>query len=682
MSPEQARGRQVDRRSDIWAFGAVLYEMLTAKQPFAGDTVSDALASVLTKDPDWEKLPASTPAPLRTLIRRCLERDPRNRLQAIGEARIALADPAALDAATGRPPRRTPTLAITALVAIAAAAAGFAVRALTGGSRTESAAIRKVDIAVPDFHVTVDRAPVISPDGRWMLYNGGSQLWIRSLEEFTTRKIAGGTGAHYGFWSPDSREVAFVRDGKLWRAAIDGGDATPVAPVPADMTGSAGGVWLDNGEMLLVGSDTVGLLTINASGGSSREVLKLAHPEESDFHTVSALPNGRGVLFSVHGPTGADRFDVFANGTRKTVLQIRGEGLSWPIYAAPGYLVYSRLTTSPGIWAVPFSLDRMQTEGEPFLVVANGSYPSVAADGTLALVRASDMPSQIVSVDRKGSVQTLAALQGQAWDTLQWTGVTLSPDGRRLAIVMNEPDGVELWSYDLGRGMMTKLTVGGMVVVNPTWSSDGSRLFFATFAGQRVWNVFAVPASEMAKPEPVMPPADETQWPCTISPDGALVYGRMSDRGIDLWLSPLDGTAGHPLIRTPFNESDAAFSRDGHAIAYTSDESGRSEVYVRAFPLDARRMQVSSAGGTRPRWSADGRELYYRSASGIVATRIARAPMGIEATGATELFALGADPTISTSYAVAPDGQHFLFTRSTGTDRISVVLNWAAPFQH
>jgi len=341
--------------------------------------------------------------------------------------------------------------------------------------------------------------------------------------------------------------------------------------------------------------------------------------------------------------------------------------------------VYSRRTTSPGIWAVRFSLDRLETEGDPFLVVANGSYPSVAADGTLALVRGSDANSQIVSVDRQGSMQTIGALPGQAFESGQWTGLTISPDGRRLAIVMSEPAGNELWSYDLERGTMTRLTVDEIVVMNPTWSRDGSRIFFAAFAGRRVWNVFAVPSGELAKPEPVMPAPDETQWPCAISPDGKyLVYAQASGRLIDLWLSPLDGTAGQPLMNTPFNETEAAFSPDGHAIAYTSDESGHPEVYVRAFPRDPRRTPVSSGGASRPRWSADGRELYYRNASGIAAARITRTPAGIESANATQLFAFGADATMSTSYAVTRDGQHFLFTRSTGADRISVILNWAS----
>jgi dipeptidyl aminopeptidase/acylaminoacyl peptidase len=431
--------------------------------------------------------------------------------------------------------------------------------------------------------------------------------------------------------------------------------------------------------MLLVGSDTVGVLSVNASAGSSREVVKLAHPAESDFHEIAALPDGKGVLFTVHVPSGADRIDVFSNGARKTVLEIRGESLRSPMYAAPGYLVYARQTTSPGIWAVRFSLDRLQTEGEPLLMVPNGAYPSVAADGTLALVRVSDVPSQVVSVDRRGSVQALGQLQGRAFDAGQWTGWALSPDGRRLAVSVLEPSGSDLWSYDLGRTTMTRLTVGEVVALNPTWSRDGTRIFFAGFDRRRVWNVFAVPSGEPSKPRTVLQPAEEMQWPCAISPDGKLlVYGQATGGVIDLWVAPLDGTAARPLMKTPFNETEAAFSPDGQSFAYTSDESGRPEVYVRAFPIDARRSQASSGGGSRRQWSPDGRELYYRTARGIAVVRITSTQSTIEPGDPSELLLPPGDSTLSSSYAAATDGQRFLFLRSAGADRVSVILNWAS----
>jgi eukaryotic-like serine/threonine-protein kinase len=680
MSPEQARGRPVDRRADIWAFGALLYEMLTGTQPFGGDTVTDALAHVLTRDPDWDKLSIITPAPLRTLIHRCLERDPRKRLQAIGEARIALSDPAALSAAPRPSTHRVRNAAVVALVGIVAAAVGFTMRALVSRTAPASAPVRSLDIAVPDFHVRVDGPPQISPNGQWIVYSDGAQLWTRSLSEFTTRKVPDSAGARYPFWSPESRDVAFVRDGKLWKAAIDGTTATSIAPVPGDMTGTGGGVWLGDGEMLLVGSDTVGMLSVNARDGSSREVLKLANSGESDFHEITALPDRRGVLFTVHSLSGPDKIDVFTNGTRKTLLRVAGETLRSPVYAAPGYLLYSRHTTSPGIWAVRFSLDRLETEGDPFLVVANGSYPSAAVDGTLALVRASDLPSEIVSVDRTGSLSVVGPLQGQAFDAGQWPVMALSHDSRLLAIGITAPAGNELWKYDLERGITTRLTTDSGVVVNPVWSVDGSRVLFAAFAGHRVWNVFAVSSGETGKPERVMPPADESQWPCSLSPDGrSLIYVQVSSGNMDLWVTTLDGTAGHPLLtKTPFNESDAAFSPDGHAIAYTSDESGRTEVYVRAFPIDARRTPVSTGGGAHPRWSRDGSELFYRIASGIASARITRTTAGVDASNSGPLFKVGSDATMSASFAVAPDGQHFLFARSTGADRLSVILNWTS----
>jgi eukaryotic-like serine/threonine-protein kinase len=206
---------------------------------------------------------------------------------------------------------------------------------------------------------------------------------------------------------------------------------------------------------------------------------------------------------------------------------------------------------------------------------------------------------------------------------------------------------------------MTRLTVNASVVVSPVWSDDGSRLLFAAFAGHRVWNVFAVSSAETAKPERVMPPVDESQWPCSLSPDGrSLIYAQVSSGNTDLWVTTLDGTAGHPLMtKTPFDENEAMFSLDGHAIAYVSDESGRAEIYVRAFPIDARRTPVSSGGGVHPAWSKNGRELFYRTGSGIAFARITRTPAGIDASDSAQLFAVGSDATMSASFAVAPDGQ-------------------------
>jgi serine/threonine protein kinase/WD40 repeat protein len=678
MAPEQARGKPVDRRADIWAFGAVLYELLAGATLFPGDTVSDTLAGVLTRDPDWSKLPAGTPSAIRQLLRRCLERDPRRRLQAIGEARIALSDPeTAVEPAPIDPRRSGWRIGLVALVALGAAATGFLLRGAFGQGAPPPDAVRKLDLAVPDFHLDFESPPALSPNGQWMVHSVGGRLMIRSMSDFSARPLGGGAAGHYPFWSPDSREVAFVRDRKLWRSALDGNEASPVTAVPNDLSGSGGGAWTAGGQLVLAGSNSVGLFAVGANGTGAGELLALSRPDESDFHELSALPGDRGLIFTVHSGGATDRIDAFAGGKRKTLLQLRGENLSWPVYAAPGYLLFARETTSPGIWGIRFSMDRLETQGDPFPVAPGGMVPSVGADGTLAIVRPSDLPSELVSIDRHGSLKRIGMLQGQYWDPRIYRGVSLSPDGRRLALTMAESGGSEIWSYELARGTMTRLSLGGQVVVNPTWSIDGTRVLFGGFAGHRAWNVLAVPSSEPAKPQRSMPISNDTEFPCTISPDGKwLIYLRATGADLDIWLAPLNGTAGQPLMKTPALEADAAFSPDGRWIAYTSNDTGRNEIYVRAFPLDAQRTQVSKGGGTFPAWSPDGQEVFYRSSAGLAAVRLKKNGSGLDTSEPSELFPLTADSRLFDSYAVAPDGARFFFLRSTGDDRLSVIENW------
>jgi Tol biopolymer transport system component len=500
---------------------------------------------------------------------------------------------------------------------------------------------------------------------------------IRSMSDFAARPLGGGTGGQYPFWSPDSREVAFVRDRKLWRSTLDGSDASPVSAVPNDLAGSGAGTWTADGQLVLAGSNSVGLFAVGANGAATGEILSLSRPAETDFHEVSALPGGRGLIFTVHSGGATDRIDAFVGGKRKTLLQVRGENLSWPVYAAPGYLLYARETVSPGIWGIRFSLDRVETEGDPFSVLPGAMVPSVGADGTLAVMRPSDLPSELVSIDRKGSQQLIGALQGQYWDPRVYRGLSLSPDGRRLALTMGESGGSEIWTYELARGTMTRLSLGGQVVVNPTWSTDGTRVLFGGFAGQRAWNVWSVPSSEPAKPQRLMPLSNDTELPCTISPDGKwLIYAKATATNINLWLAPLDGTAGQPLLNTSARETDAVFSPDGRWIAYTSDDTGRNEIYVRAFPINAQRTQVSKGGGTFSAWSRDSQELFYRSSAGLAAVRLKKIGSELDTSEPSELFSLGAGSHLFNAYAVAPDGARFFLLRSTGDDRLSMIENW------
>jgi Tol biopolymer transport system component len=681
MAPEQARGKAVDRRADIWAFGAVLYEMLAGRRAFPGETISDTLAAVLTLDPDWSHLRRDTPYAVRRMLVRCLERDPAQRLQAIGEARITLSAPRDQleDAAARRPRSRVLVIGLAAAALALGVFAGAAWR-WPGPSSQGPGVGRKLDLALDGLEIGLDTVPALSPDGERIVYRAGGQLWLRTLSEFGPKPMTGSSGAMYPFWSPDSRQIAFVRDGRIWRGGVEGAEPTPVGAVPSDLSGTAGGVWTAGGDLVLAGSDRVGLFAVPLSGGSGREILTLNRSQESDFHDVTELPQGRGFLFTVHRREGADTIAIVADGERRTIVQIPGESLRSPVYSPAGYLLYARETLNPGIWAVRFSLPRLATEGDPVLLVAGGATPTVGSDGTLAFVRSSDRPSQVVSIDRRGSLETIDELPGPAMrPPLPFSTLAASPDRQRIAVVLKVAGGHELFSYDHVRRITTRLTVGAAAVLNPTWSSDGRRVFFSSFAGGTAGNVYAVPSHEPSAAERVLPTSGIWRWPCSASQDGRwLVYAEGMDASTDLWIASLDGKVPpRRLTNTPsFREVDAKFSPDGRWIAYTSNASGRPEIYLRSFPDDSDPRQVSREGGTLPAWSPEGQQIFYRTATAMVSVNLTKTASGIQLSAPQQLFPIS-DPQLLNSYALSPDGQRFLFVRSAGNDLVSVILNWA-----
>ena len=680
MAPEQARGKTIDRRADIWAFGAVLFEMLSGARAFPGETISDTLAAVLTATPDWNKLPSGTPPAMSELIVRCLDRDPRQRLQSIGEARIILSNPrgGAVDATTGSKRGMSPgtVAAIAVTVAVLSAAAVMLWKRPTSAP---ASSVRKLDLALDNVNAGFDHLPSISPDGTRFVYSAGGKLWIRSLADFASKEVPGTNGALYPLWSRDGRELAFVRDFKLWRMPSDGGDAALVGAVPDDMSGSGAGVWTSAGNFLVVGSDAKGITEISAADGSSRELVPLDTKTEADFHEISELPGGRGVLFTVH-TTQTDTIALFADGKRRDLLKLPGELLRSPVYHPAGYILYGRETTRRGIWAIRFSLDTLSTEGSSFLVDPAGTYPTVALDGTIAIIRRSAVPSEFVSIDRSGSLTLIATLAGKVPDLGPWRMFGLSPDRQKVAVGIASEGGDELWIYDVKRTTMSPVSHGAQMVVWPVWLPSGNRILFGGFAGGRVWNVQSLSVAQVSTPELFLPPSDEPQWPCDVSSDGKwMLYARSPTRNSDLWIAPLDRPAeGKPLMVTPAREEEGHFSPDRRWLAYQSDESGRFELYVRRFPIDDDRIQVSNGGAASITWSLDGRELFYRGGGGMMAARITETGERLEASTPQRLFALS-DPALSQTFIAAPDGQSFLFARATGTDRISVIQNWVPP---
>jgi serine/threonine-protein kinase len=685
MAPEQAKGKPADRRADVWAFGVILFEMLAGRRPFTGEGVSEMLASVLKDDVDWPALPATTPPAVRSLLRRCLERDPRRRLQAIGEARIALDE---LRTGTTDPPAMAPsrsrvrTLAAALVTGLALVAAGWMLRP---GAAAGPGMVRMVDLAIDALEPRLGKEPSIAPDGSHVAYTAGGHLWVRRLERFDAVRLTDSGEVHYPTWSPDSRQLAFVRDARAWRVSREGGAAVEVGPVPRDLVGSGGSVWTDDGQLVFAGSDTVGLWSLPMAGGAGTDLLPLDREAEADFHEIAALPGGRGLLFTVHRSSGLpNAIAVLAGGQRRLVFELPGESLRYPVYSPTGHLLYSRETTSPGLWAIPFSLERLETTGPPFLVVPAGRAASVAADGTLCFVRSDDVPLDLVRVSRTGVVEPVTELAGTRTSMLlaaptgagsrRWAGLSLSPDSTRIAVSVGYAPG-QLLLYDLQRGALSTVATGTFPI-RALWTAGGSRLIYGSSRQARAWNLWSRRA-DGGGPEERLTTSGEVQLPLAITPDErTLVFAEGSGPTGLMQRMPLAPQGGAtPLVPGRVWGSGAAFSPDGRFVAYESVESGRSEVYVRPFPAGDERVQVSSAGGEAPIWSRRGELLYFAGGAVMSAAVTARGGT-VTVAKPVALFTTGGDTRLAPAFDVTPDGEHFYMLRSRGSEHVSLMFNW------
>jgi hypothetical protein len=679
MSPEQARGREVDKRTDIFAFGCVLFEMLTGRQAFSGETVSDTMASILKLDPEWSRLPASTPPALLRLLRRCLEKDPKLRLRDIGEARIALADPrasAAEAAAASVPaaaaPFRSRALWLAAAIVLAAASA-FVAWTLKPAATPP---LRKFEVVIVGS-TNLLYPPVISPDGRVLAYVAENQLWVRELDKLEPRAIPSTAGASHPFWSPDSAFLGYLLEGKLWKIPVSGGGAAAIASAGGDFTGGGGVFWGDDGTIVYSRGNT-GLFSVSDLGGDARLAVPLLE-DEADLHKPFVLPGGKGILTVVHGRNRPPDTLVLLAGAQRTVLvRFEGDALWDPSYSPTGHILFSRAGTNSGVWALPFALASLKPTGEPFLILAGASSPSVSRDGTLTFVRgASTGLEQLVWVGLDGKVEA-ANSQPQPYIG----SPRLSPDGSRAAVVSRD-QGLDVWIHDFKRNTRTRLTFDPAIDQSPVWSPNGDQIFYA--------NLNHGLAVKTADGTGTVQYLGEGESP-SLSGDGKyLAFTRDGkDTAADIWYMPLTGERKPvSLLATPASEIQPQISPDGRYLAYVSDESGAPQVYLTRFPSGEGKWQVSVDAGAFPRWSRKGDKLFYRGG--------ARQMTEVAVSTAGNAPALGAARRLFNpdtagvmfegpfQFDVSPDGRRFLMVREVrqGAERtaITVVQNWFTEFQ-
>jgi serine/threonine protein kinase/dipeptidyl aminopeptidase/acylaminoacyl peptidase len=677
MSPEQARGRFVDQRTDIWSFGCVLFEMLAGQRPFSGDTVTDILASIIRSDAEWSSLPADTSRPLRRLLRRCLEKDPRRRLQNIGDARFELEDaerdepePAA------SVPARSRFLwigwATATVLALAVLRLGFVL------GRVPELPLLKIEIIVPAFNPDFIKFPVISPDGQRIAYYAGGHLWIRELNQFTARQLPDADDTWAFFWSPNGAHLGYGARKKLWKVAAQGGPSTAICDVP------------DTGEVLSGAWGTKGTIALSVWRGSVYEVpatggvAKLLMPvngTEVDFHNLSYLPDGKTLLFKVHaGGNEPGSVSALSGRSRKVILEQPQHGiLTAPIYSPSGHLLYTRGTGMDySIWAVPFSTSSLGITGEPFVVAATATFPTVADDGTLLYVPNRPKLRQLVWAGHTGNVE---AQIGSGQDLLE--APSLSPDGHRAAVSTEDNNAIEIWIYDLSNGAHHRLTFSdrGTAAVLPVWSPAGDKIAFSASRNANA-SIRVIGVDGSGNKQIV---AGGTAG--SFTPDGkAIAYTSQSAKGkADLWYVNLDGS-GAPvsLLNSDANESSPQIAPNGRFVVYVSDESGRDEVYVRPFPTGDGKWQVSTAGGSMPHWSARGSELLFVHEDELMGVEVAYTP-SFTLSSPHKLFSTKVID-LQSGYAVARDGQHFLAVqevdpKKSGGGPMVLVQNWYSEFK-
>jgi Tol biopolymer transport system component len=682
MAPEQARGKPVDKRADVWAFGVLLFEMLRGRRLFDGDTVTDVLAAVV-KDPiDWASLPAATPARARRLLERCLERDPRKRLRDIGEARIALegADSEPVDVARPSPRSRAALVAGGIALATAAAAAGWWLRA------PAAPVLRKLDVAAEGLSIDENHGPAISPDGRRVAYIAGRTIRVRDLDRAEARELPGTEGARDLFWSPDGAQVGFYRDEALFRLPLDAAAPVLVARTGIHVSG-AGACWTRDGRIVYSRGNTP-LFAVRAEGGEPR-VLVATDREAGDlhFHGCSVLPGDRGILFAIHPSNNpANTIAVFADGKTRSVLALPGETVAQPVWAPPGHVVFGRSGGGrDGIWALPFSLERLAATGEPFPVVTGGSAASASADGSLVYTPGRLSRAQrLVWVSREGKIEgTAADLPDEVG------GVALSPDGRRIAVAVIEGGRRNIWTIDLERGTRTKITPDLGWAGRPAFSPDGTQLAFAVNN-----QAFVALADGSAPPRRVGPGLH----PAFTADARSLAVHLVGEDG-RFEISLLDAAGGvpaRPLLKDAVSVRFPSFSPDGRFLAYFHGEGeatgnvAAGNLLLTRFPEASGKWQVSTRGGDFGMWAPDGRRFYYVARSDKDASD--RQLMEVDVQTSPEV-ALGVPrPLFSLQtvgvgnvYSPARGGQRFLMVvEESGqtAGRLVLIQNWFEEFRH
>ncbi len=701
MSPEQARGLAVDRRTDVWAFGCVLFEMLTGERAFSGATTSDILAQVLTSDPNWLALPPGLPEGVRRLLGRCLQKDPAQRMRDMGDAALDLTEllsgsSVGMPAAGGAKRRRikAPGIALLGVCLVLGSAGGVWIGSRLLRGRAQEPVVR-FDLVMPQgvsLAVGGGGGFDLDPAGKHMVFvgeqNGAARIYAWRPDHLVPRPIPGTEGAYGPFFSPDGTRVGFFAGGKLKTVSLIDSSIRTLCDAPM----GHGGCWTAQDTLIFGSGLSSPLFGIAAIGGTPREVSRLGDASSLVGHCSPArLPGSGHLLFVVKSNWAYVRPSVAVVALRTGEHRVLLENASNPRYLSSGHLLFLR---DSRIMAVPLDLRHLRVTGSAVPVVdeVHESWTTdftVSERGNLAYVREMgvvtkdwERKDRLVWVDRKGSVTPTGA------PPAAYVLPSISPDGRKIAVTVFESGGYDLWARDAQRGTTSPLVRGGNNHV-VAWAPDGKHLAYASDRdGQS--NLYFEPM-DRSRPARRLTIGEYHQDPISFSPDGRLLtyWDNPPETGQDIWLYSFDGDgSAEPLLVTPANETCAAFSPDGRLLVYSSDESGRSEIYIQPFPGPGERIQVSVEGGREPVWGPGGNEVFFWS---VPDTSLLVADISV-----------GSDVTVSIprilfsarfrrheagvpNYAISPDGSRFIMIQPGEEARLSypltLVLNWQREFE-
>ncbi len=695
MSPEQARGKSLDKRTDIWSFGCVLFEAITGQLAFKGDTISDTIAAILKAEPNWKAIPETAPLKIRDLLRRCLQKDSHNRLHDIADVRIEIQDvltgsPEEMGSAVRPTPKWRNMFWVVAGLAVV-----LAILLLWSPWRTsepQEKLISRFNINLPpgetlDFEI--GSSVVFSPDGTQLVYvvqkDKTTQLYLRPIQDFEAHPISGTEGARGPFFSPDGNWVAFHADGKLKKVSLLGG--TP--QLICDAKSGLGGTWSKDGTIYFGDWKKASLIRVPSAGGDPELLatgLRMVNEEtfEHSYFWPQILPGGKDLLYTIWNKPQDMNVAVYSleRGEHKTLIEKGG----YARYLPPGYLIY---TWAGDLMTVPFDLEKLEVTGSPELVfegIQRGDWGlanfALSDSGSLVFIQGSVKPLEngLVWVDLEGNVER------SPFPLAFYQSPRLSPDGKQLVIsrLDNMPN---IWIYGLERGTSRRLTDEEGSEYWAIWTPDGKSIVFnSTRTGHPAAPLLWKPA-DGSSPAELFTEGKNHQQPKSWSADGkvmAITEGLDPETGIDIFIVKIDGDRKpEPFLNSRFNESQPLFSPDGRWIAYVTDESGRDEVYVRPYPGPGDLIPISTDGGMEPVWSPDGKVLYYRDFSGnkMMAVSFNTEPE-LRVSQPRLLFEgkyYGGSPW-GRNYDISPDGTRFIMitdeSQSEKPTQINLILNW------